>query len=424
MSSQTTVLISGAGIAGPALAILLNKNGFKTTIVERSSTLRTSGQQIDVVGPGIELIRLLGIESAIRARTVHDEGIKFVTSSNRTIASFPASSSTASLVREIEIMRGDMADVFYQATCDQTEYIFNDRIDSISEIPTGTTVSFKNSRPRTFNLVIAADGLNSRTRSLAFPHLQASPIKSLHQWTALFLIPHSPADSTWSRAYSAPNGRLVLLRPDKSRGQTSVYIGQGQTTTPIPTTLAAQKSLVQTTFADLGWETPRILSHLPDAQNFYIQQTAQIKLPHFTNGSRVALLGDAGYCPSPVSGLGTTLALVGAYVLAGCLVTYQDDLPEALRRYEREMRPWVDRAQSLGPGVPALATPRSTVGVWVLRCVLAVVSLGMWVVGVSGLGWVLGWVCVPVGWVFRRVGWLGGVESMQLPKFEMMKGID
>lgn len=192
MSSQTTVLISGAGIAGPALAILLNKNGFKTTIVERSSTLRTSGQQIDVVGPGIELIRLLGVESAIRARTVHDEGIKFVTSSNRTIASFPASSSTASLVREIEIMRGDMADVFYQATYDQTEYIFNDRIDSLSETPTGTTVSFKKSRPRTFDLVIAADGLNSRTRSLAFPHLQTSPIKSLHQWTALFLIPHHP----------------------------------------------------------------------------------------------------------------------------------------------------------------------------------------------------------------------------------------
>ena len=109
---QTRVLISGAGIAGPALAILLNENGFKTTIVERASSLRTAGQQIDVTGPGLELIRYMGVDEAIRARTVGDEGIHFVDGNDKRIASFPVSSSTTSLVREIEIMRGDMADIF------------------------------------------------------------------------------------------------------------------------------------------------------------------------------------------------------------------------------------------------------------------------------------------------------------------------
>jgi 2-polyprenyl-6-methoxyphenol hydroxylase-like FAD-dependent oxidoreductase len=123
MSPQTHILIAGAGIAGPALAILLNRNGFKTTIVERADGLRTTGQQIDVVGPGIELIRLMGVEQAIRSRTVTDNGIKFVDANNKPFAELPASGSTASLVREIEIMRGDMADIFYNATKDETEYI-------------------------------------------------------------------------------------------------------------------------------------------------------------------------------------------------------------------------------------------------------------------------------------------------------------
>jgi 2-polyprenyl-6-methoxyphenol hydroxylase-like FAD-dependent oxidoreductase len=120
MSSQTSILIAGAGIAGPALAILLNRNGFKTTIVERAEDLRTTGQQIDVTGPGVELIRLMGVEDAIRARTVKDDGLKFVDANNKTFASFPVTASTASLVREIEIMRGDMANVFYEATKDET----------------------------------------------------------------------------------------------------------------------------------------------------------------------------------------------------------------------------------------------------------------------------------------------------------------
>jgi 2-polyprenyl-6-methoxyphenol hydroxylase-like FAD-dependent oxidoreductase len=227
MSPQTHILIAGAGIAGPALAILLNRNGFKTTIVERADGLRITGQQIDVVGPGIELIRLMGVEQAIRSRTVTDNGIKFVDANNKPFAELPASGSTASLVREIEIMRGDMADIFYQATKDETEYIFNDRVASLNETKDGITVGFKNSADRTFDLVIAADGLSSRTREVAFGKSKDACVKSLNQWVALFLIPHSPEDGTWSRAYNAPGGLVAILRPDIERKRTSVYIGQG-----------------------------------------------------------------------------------------------------------------------------------------------------------------------------------------------------
>jgi 2-polyprenyl-6-methoxyphenol hydroxylase-like FAD-dependent oxidoreductase len=279
MPAQTNVLIAGAGIAGPALAILLNKNGFKTTIVERADSIRTAGQQIDVTGPGVEIARLMGVEQAIRARTVTDNGIKFVDANNKPIASFPVSGSTASLVREIEIMRGDMADVFYQATKDETEYIFNDRVASLTETKNGITVRFKNSSDRTFGLVVAADGLSSRTREVAFGKPKDAFVKSLNQWGALFLIPHSPEDGTWSRAHNATGGRILLLRPDIKRERTSVYLFQGTPDVSIVSKpIDEQKEQIQQTFTDAGWEAKRILSHMATAENFYVQQTAQVKM--------------------------------------------------------------------------------------------------------------------------------------------------
>lgn len=421
MSSQTHVLIAGAGIAGPALAILLNRNGFKTTIVERADGLRTAGQQIDVTGPGVELIRLMGVEEAIRSRTVTDNGIKFVDANNKPFASFPVSGSSASLVREIEIMRGDMADVFYEATKDQTEYIFNDRVASLTETQDVITVGFKNSADRKFDLVVAADGLSSRTREVAFGKPKDAFVKSLNQWVGLFLIPHSPEDGTWSRAYNAPGGRLVLLRPDEKRKRTSVYVGQGTSDMSIMSKSPdEQKAHIQQTFANVGWEAPRVLSQMTTAENFYVQQTAQVKMDSWSTG-RTVLLGDAGYCPSPVSGLGTTMAFVGAYVLAGCLITHEHDLPRALEQYETQMRPFVDSAQQIGPGLPALATPQTKWGVWVLGSVIATVGSLMDVSRVTGLGAVLGWLFWPISLVLGEVGWLGGVENMPLPKYEKMK---
>jgi 2-polyprenyl-6-methoxyphenol hydroxylase-like FAD-dependent oxidoreductase len=413
MSPQTHILIAGAGIAGPALAILLNRNGFKTTIVERADGLRTTGQQIDVVGPGIELIRLMGVEQAIRSRTVTDNGIKFVDANNKPFAELPASGSTASLVREIEIMRGDMADIFYNATKDQTEYIFNDRVASLTESKENITVHFKTSPPRTFDLVIAADGLSSRTREVAFGKSKEACIKSLNQWIALFLIPHSPEDGTWSRAFNAPGGLVAILRPDIERKRTSVYLGQGTPDVSVVNMpVDEQKAYIARKFKGVA--------QMGGAENFYVQQTAQVKMDSWSTG-RTVLLGDAGYCPAPVSGLGTTMALVGAYVLAGCLITHEHDLPRALEQYEQELRPFVDAAQSLGPGVPGIATPHTEWGIWLLNSAIAAVGAGMGVSRVTGLGTVLGWLFWPVAWVLRGVGWLGGVERMPLPKYEKMK---
>jgi 2-polyprenyl-6-methoxyphenol hydroxylase-like FAD-dependent oxidoreductase len=161
------------------------------------------------------------------------------------------------------------------------------------------------------------------------------------------------------------------------------------------------------------------------AEDFYVQQVAQVKMPSWHKG-RTVLLGDAGYCPAPVSGLGTTMAIVGAYVLAGCLVTHEHDLSRALEQYEVDMRPFVESAQKLPPGVPAIATPQSEWGVWALRRVLATVDTAMKVSQIKGVSTVLSWAFWPfslLSTAFTQAGWLGGVESLPLPKYEKMKGV-
>jgi len=322
-------------------------------------------------------------------------------------------------------MRGDMADVFYQATKDQTEYVFGDRVTGLVESEKGVTASFKNGADRTFDLVVAADGLSSRTREVAFGSSKVAAVKNLSQWVALFLIPHSAEDGTWSRSYNAPGGRVVVLRPDVKRKRTSVYLCQGSDDMSITEkSVDEQRAIVQRTFAGAGWETERVLSHMADAEDFYVQQVAQVKMPSWHKG-RTVLLGDAGYCPAPVSGLGTTMAIVGAYVLAGCLVTHENDLPRALEQYETDMRPFVESAQKLPPGVPAIATPQSKLGVWALRRLLATVGTAMKVSRMAVIGTVLAWAFWPLSLIseaFTKVGWLGGVESLPLPKYQRMKG--
>ena len=134
-----------------------------------------------------------------------------------------------------------------------------------------------------------------------------------------------------------------------------------------------QKSLVRELFDDAGWETLRVLAGMDASPDFYLQTNAQVKMDQWSHG-RPALIGDAGYCPSLVSGMGTTLAIVGAYVLAGEIARHPRDHEAAFAAYDRIMRPFVDKAQKLLPGVPALVNPQTKWGIAVLNNVLGFVS--------------------------------------------------
>lgn len=381
MASKGSILISGAGIAGPTIAHFLSQSGFHCTIVERAPAPRPGGQSVDVRGHGLTVIQRMGLEEAIRSRTTNEKGLRFVDADNTCKAEFPVNDGEG-FTGEIEIMRGDLAEVLYDATkgMEGVEYVFNESISRIKEVEGGVEVQFEHGlSARKFDAVVACDGWASRTRKLAFGEQPSrDSVKDLGQWAAWFTLPRHETDTGWARWYNAPGKRMILLRPDKDKvSRVSLWIMPGSKIREMDS-IARASTEDQTTywkhlFHDAGWESDRVLKGLDQAQDFYMQKIAQVKASSWSSG-RVVLAGDAGYCPSPISGMGTTVALVGAYTLAREIAASPRDLKSAFEKYEHRMRPFVDVAQKLAPGAPSLANPQTSTGIWLLHLFLGFVA--------------------------------------------------
>jgi 2-polyprenyl-6-methoxyphenol hydroxylase-like FAD-dependent oxidoreductase len=366
-----SVLISGAGIAGPAMAYWLARYGWQPTVVERSPTLRTTGQNVDVRGAGREVARRTGVEELIRAATTGEEGTRFVDVHDRVHGSFPASTSdTGGATAELEILRGDLTRILVERSAAGSEYVYGDRITALDDTGDGVTVSFEKGTVRRFDLVVVADGIYSGTRRLVFG--EEVQIRPLNMYVAYFTLAREESDERWARWCTAPGGRAMTLRPDNEGTTRATMSFLSLPRGYDRLTVAEQKGILHDRFAGVGWQAPRLLAALDSADDLYFEFLGQVRAPRWSSG-RVALLGDAAYCASPISGMGTSLALVGAYVLAGELATHPDHR-EALRSYERIVRPYVEQAQKLPPGAPRVANPMSKAGLAVFHGALRVVS--------------------------------------------------
>lgn len=360
--TERSVLISGASIAGPTLAFWLKRHGLRPVVIERAEDLRLGGQNVDVRGAGREVARRMGIEAELRAASTGEKGLRFVDRHNVTRAVFPAGTTdSGGFTAELEILRGELVRILYELTRDGTEYIFGDSITGLHEHARGVTVSLAKGAARDFDLVIAADGIRSRTRSLAFG--DESVIRELGLYMAYLTIPRTATDDAWWRWYNAPGGRTVQLRPDNVGTTRALLSFMDERPGHERLGVEDQKALLRRVFRDAGWEAPRVLSALDGASEMYFDSIGQVRAPRWSRG-RVALVGDAGYCASPISGMGTSLALVGAYVLAGEIARH-DDHRAAFAAYERILRPYVDRTQHLPPGAPRLAHPKTRLGLFV-----------------------------------------------------------
>ncbi len=220
------------------------------------------------------------------------------------------------------------------------------------------------------DLVVAADGIRSSTRALIVG--DEPEVTPLGLYTSYLTIPRGPSDSAWARWFNAPGGRTSTIRPDNvgTTRATLSFMSEPQGYELLDT--AAQKDVLRTRFAGVGWEVPRILAALDEAE-VYFEATGQVHAPHWSRG-RLALLGDAAYCASPISGMGTSLALTGAYVMAGELARSSDHGP-AFAAYEAIMRPYVKQAQQLPPGTPRLANPQTRIGIAAFNTLLRIGSI-------------------------------------------------
>ena len=367
---QSTVLIAGASVAGPALAFWLSRYGFEVTVVERAPALREGGQNVDIRGAGREVSRRMGLEDAIRSATTGEVGLRFVDADDQTIGSFPAGTSdSGGATAELEILRGDLARLLVDSTREDVAYVFDDHITALDETDDGVDVTFASGRRQTFGLVVAADGIRSSTRRLVVG--DEPKVKPLGMYTAWMTVPRASSDDRWWRWFNAPGGRACTMRPDNV-GTTRATLSFMSSPRGYESLRGAElTAMLRERFAGIDWEVPRVLAALEDT-DVYFEAIGQVHAPRWSCG-RVALVGDAAYCASPVSGMGTSLALTGAYVLAGELARHDGHL-EAFDAYEELMRPYVKQAQQLPPGTPRLANPKTRVGIAVLNTAVRLAS--------------------------------------------------
>jgi 2-polyprenyl-6-methoxyphenol hydroxylase-like FAD-dependent oxidoreductase len=360
------VLITGVSVAGPAAAYWLAEAGFEVTVVERAPGLRDGGQNVDVRSTAREVVRRMGLEEAVRAQSTGEVGTRFVDEAGAVVAEFPVRGDGAAdgPTAELEILRGALARLLVDACPSSVDWRYGDHVTAVAQDDEGVDVVFAGGGRERFDLLVIAEGVGSPTRRLVFGEPAE---RALGMYVAYGTISREPHDDDWWRCLITGGARQITVRPDNVgslRATLSFRVGE-----PVLDGLdphGIRRELCRR-FADLGWETPRILDGFEYADDLYVDWLRQVRTPVWRRG-RVCLLGDAAWCVTPIGGGGTSLALTGAYVLAAYLAQAGDGgHAEAFTRYDEWMRPLVDAAQKLPPGTPRIAAPRSGAGVRLLR---------------------------------------------------------
>ncbi|MGW1208414.1 FAD-dependent monooxygenase [Streptomyces sp. NPDC002499] len=347
------VLISGASIAGPALAYWLNRYGYAVTVVEKAGSLRNGGYPIDVRGTALEVVRRMGILPRLRDVHVGSRRITFLDSDGGMVVSVDPHTVAGGVAgQDLEVRRGDLTDALYTAVRDDVEFLFDDRIDTLDQSGQGVDVTFRGGDSRTFDMVFGADGLHSRTREFLF-----GPEERFHRYLgycfAGFTLRNTLGLSHEVLMWNTP-GRAAALYAVGDDDEVHGFLNFARPEPPFGAFRdpEAQRDLVAGVFADAGWEVPGMIAAMRDADDLFVDVVSQIRMPRWSSG-RVALVGDAAYAPSFLTGQGSSLALVGAYMLAASLA--DRDAVEGFAAYEHDTREFVTANQELiGEGDAAL----------------------------------------------------------------------
>ena len=308
------------------------------------------------------------LDDEVGDRSTGEVGTRFVDADDEVLAEFPAGTSdTGGATAEREILRGQLAELLYDRTRDAVHHRFGVTVDRVHDASDSVDVTFSDGSSDRFDVLLVAEGVGSATRRRVFG--DTAERRPLGLTMGYFSVERAPEDDDWWNWYNAPDGRSVTTRPDNV-GRTRVTLSFRSDDRHDELSSDEQKQLLHDRFVDAGWRSERLLAGLSTADDLYLEDLGQILSPTWSSG-RVALLGDAAWCATPVSGMGTSLAVVGGYVLAGELAAHVHHR-DAFAGYERILRPYVDQAQKLPPGTPQVVHPRSTVGLGVLRTALKV----------------------------------------------------
>ncbi|MEU8525594.1 FAD-dependent monooxygenase [Streptomyces sp. NPDC048629] len=341
------VLISGASVAGTTLAYWLRRHGYTVTVVEGAPAVRPGGYKVDIRGAALEVVERMGLRDGVRAARTDVRAGSVVDANGKRVAAMDGDTFGGRQHGDAELMRGDLTTLLYEASREGVTYLFDDSIEKLSQQAEGVDVVFASGRTGTYDLIVGADGLHSNTRALAFGS-EDQYVRDLGYYVSISTVPNHLGLDREELTYVGP-GRTALTY--STAGETTakaMFLFASESLSYDRHDRAAQQGLLADAYAGEGWEVPRLLEAARVAEDFYFDSLSQVHMERWST-NRVVLVGDAAYCASPASGQGTSLALVGAYVLAGELAAAAGDHAAGFAGYERAMRPFVQANQDLGP---------------------------------------------------------------------------
>jgi 2-polyprenyl-6-methoxyphenol hydroxylase-like FAD-dependent oxidoreductase len=369
------ILISGAGIAGPALAYWLQRASFAPSIIERAPTPRTGGFVIDFWGLGYDLAERMGLADDMGRLSYRIREMRIVNDRGKRVAGFGIGVlNELTGGRFATLPRSELSRLLYEKIAARTEVIFGDEIVDLEQQTDQVGVRFKHAAARSFDLVIGADGLHSGVRNITFGAEEKFERRLGYAVAAFEVAGYRPRDENVYVIYSQPGcmiGRVALR--DERTLFLFVFAADVGSLSPAAD-LQAQKATLRERFYSRHWECAKILNALDDAPEIYFDRVSQIKMPSWSRG-RVALVGDAAFCVSLMAGQGSALAMIAAYVLAGELAKTGGRYREAFTSYEALLRNYIAVKQRGAERFAAAFAPKTRWGLQLRNAIINVCAI-------------------------------------------------
>jgi 2-polyprenyl-6-methoxyphenol hydroxylase-like FAD-dependent oxidoreductase len=340
---KESILISGASFAGLATAWWMQRLGYRVTVVEVATGLRKGGTPVDIRENVIDVVRRMGLLEQIIAESLPPRATQFFSPDGRPMTQETPDEDTEEQEQEWEIERDALLDMLFDRVKDDVEFLFDDSISHVEETTEEVQVTFASGRQGSFALMFGCDGTHSNVRKMCFGD-ESRFLLFLRNYFSLTIVDKLLIPENTAQMFSLP-GKTVMVNAYHGKTDIAFSFACAEEVSYDRRDRQRQKEMISEHLAGAGWRTDELLQEMNASDNFYFDKLCQVRMPAWTQG-RVALVGDAGYCPSPTAGMGGSMALLGAAALAEAFQKHPGDFARAFQEYDRSLRPLVEEIQT------------------------------------------------------------------------------